>query len=245
MLEDVYTKVDAFVTVSNHAAYTLREKCGFEPTHVIYHGVDVELFNPLSYAKAVARATLGLPQRKKIILWNARLLPEKRLETLIYALPYVVKEFKDVVVVVKTRAVVKDYEVKIRSIIKRLNLNAYIMFEKGWIPWIKLPIYYWASDLYVNTSLTEAFGSLAMLEAMACGTPTIANNASSNPEALGVGGFLYDKDDSRDLAEKILKILTDERLSMLLSYKASKRVLEELTLQKVSEKYLKLYKSIV
>ena len=118
MLEDVYTKVDAFVTVSNHAAYTLREKCGFEPTHVIYHDVDVELFNPLSYAKAVARATLGLPQRKNTILWNARLSPEKRLETLIYALPYVVKEFKDVVVVVKTRAVVKDYEVKIRSIIK-------------------------------------------------------------------------------------------------------------------------------
>jgi glycosyltransferase involved in cell wall biosynthesis len=238
MLEDVYSKVDAFVVVSRHAAYMLREKCGFEPTHVIHHGVDVELFNPLSYAKDHARATLGLPQDKKIILWNARLSPEKKLETLIYALPKVVKEFKDVVVIVKTRAVVKDHEAKIRSIIRKLKLGAHVIFDKGWAPWVKMPMYYRASDLYINTSVTEAFGSPTMLEAMACGIPTIANNASSNPEALGNGGLLYDKDDSFDLGEKILKVLTDERLSMLLSYKASRRVFEELTFQKISEKYV-------
>jgi glycosyltransferase involved in cell wall biosynthesis len=245
MLGDVYSKVDAFVAVSRHAAYMLREKCGFEPTHVIHHGVEVELFNPLRYAKDHARAMLGLPQDKRVILWNARLSPEKRLETLIYALPKVVKEVKDVVVMVKTRAVVKNYEVKIRSIIRKLNLGAHVIFDKGWTPWVKMPMYYRASDLYVNTSVTEAFGSLTMLEAMACGIPTIANNASSNPEALGNGGLLYDKDDSYDLAEKILKVLTDERLSMLLSYKASMRVLKELTLQKVSEKYVKLYNSLL
>lgn len=245
MLRGVYSEVDAFVAVSRHAAYMLREKCGFEPTHVIHHGVDVELFNPLSYAKDHARAILGLPQDKKVILWNARLSPEKRLETLIYALSKVVKEFKDVVVIVKTRAVVKDYEAKIRSIIRKLNLGANVIFDKGWTPLVKMPMYYRASDLYINTSVTEAFGSLTMLEAMACGIPTIANNASSNPEALGNGGLLYDKDDSSDLAEKTLKILTDERLSMLLSYKASRRVLEELTLQKISEKYVKLYNSLV
>jgi glycosyltransferase involved in cell wall biosynthesis len=222
MLGDVYSKVDAFVAVSYHAAYMLREKCGFESTHVIHHGVDVELFNPLSYAKDHARATLGLPQDKKIILWNARLSPEKRLETLIYALPKVVKEFKDVVVIVKTQAVVEDYEAKIRSIIRKLDLGAHVIFDKGWTTLVKMPMYYRASDLYINTSVTEAFGSLTMLEAMACRIPTIANNASSNPEALGNGGLLYDTDDSSDLAEKILKILTDERLSMLLSYKVSR-----------------------
>jgi hypothetical protein len=50
-LEDIYSKVDAFVTVSFHAARMLRDRCGFEPTHVIHHGVDAELFNPLAYTK--------------------------------------------------------------------------------------------------------------------------------------------------------------------------------------------------
>jgi glycosyltransferase involved in cell wall biosynthesis len=243
-LEEVYTKVDAFVTVSFHAARVLRDRCGFAPTHVIHHGVDVELFNPLAYSKNRAKRLLGFPLDKKIILWNARLSPEKKVETLLYALPYVIREVRDVLVIIKTRAVVKDYEVKVRRIIDRLGLSKYIVFDKSWTPLNSMPVYYRAADIYVNTSTTEAFGSLAMLEAMACGVPTIANNASSNPEALGDEGLLYDRDNSADLAEKILKVLTDEKYAKLLGYKAFKRVLNELTLHNIAQKYLSLYSSL-
>jgi glycosyltransferase involved in cell wall biosynthesis len=107
--------------VSFHATRVLRERCGFEPTHVIRHGVDVELFNPLTYSKNQAKRLLGLPLDKKIILWNARLSPEKKIETLLYALPYVIREVRDVLAVIKTHAVVKDYEVKVKEIINRLG----------------------------------------------------------------------------------------------------------------------------
>jgi glycosyltransferase involved in cell wall biosynthesis len=243
-LENLHTKVDAFITVSFHAAHILRDRCGFEPTHIIHHGVDVELFNPLTYSKNQAQRLLGLPLNKKIILWNARLSPEKKIETLLYALPYVVKEVKDVLVVIKTRAVVKDYEAKVKRIIDRLKLGRYVMFDKGWTPLNNMPMYYRAVDAYVNTSTTEAFGSLAMLEAMASGIPTIANNASSNPEALGGGGFLYDRDNAVDLAEKLLKVLTDEKYAELLGYKAFKRVLDELALHNIARKYLSVYSSL-
>jgi glycosyltransferase involved in cell wall biosynthesis len=243
-LENVYAKVDAFVVVSFHAAQMLCNRCGFEPTHVIHHGVDMELFNPLAYSKVLARKLLGLPLDKKIILWNARLSPEKKIETILYALPYVIREFRDVLVVVKTRAVVKDYEVKVKRIIDRLNLSRYVVFDKSWTPLNNMPMYYRAADVYVNTSTTEAFGSLTMLEAMACGVPTIANNASSNPEALGDGGLLYDRNSSTDLAEKILKVLIDEKHAKLLGYKAFKRVLNELTLHNIAQKYLSLYFSL-
>jgi len=243
-LEEVYTKLDAFVTVSFHAARVLRDRCGFAPTHVIHHGIDVELFNPLAYPKNQAKRLLGLPLDKKIILWNARLSPEKKIETLLYALPYMVKEVKDVLAVIKTRAVVKNYEIKIKKIIDRLNLGRYIIFDKGWTPLNNMPMYYGAADVYVNTSTTEAFGSLTMLEAMACGVPTIANNASSNPEALEDGGLLYDRNNAADLAEKILKVLTDEKYAKLLGYKAFKRVINELTLHDIAQKYLSLYSSL-
>ncbi|MFP3191140.1 MAG: hypothetical protein RXR31_07410, partial [Thermoproteota archaeon] len=75
-------------------------------------------------------------------------------------------------------------------------------------------------------------------------TPTIANNASSNPEALGDGGLLYNRDDSVDLAEKILKIVMDEKYARLLSHKAFKRIVDELTLYEISQKYLTLYSSL-
>jgi glycosyltransferase involved in cell wall biosynthesis len=107
-LENVYAKVDAFVTVSFHAARVLRERCGFEPTHTIHHGIDVELFNPLICSKNQAKRLLRLPLDKKTVLWSARLSPEKKIETLLYALPYAVKEVKDVLVIIKIRVVVKD-----------------------------------------------------------------------------------------------------------------------------------------
>jgi len=243
-LEEIYTKVDAFIAVSFHAAHLLRDKCGFEPTHIIHHGVDVELFNPLTYSKNNAKRLLGFPLDKKIILWNARLSPEKKIETLLYALPYVIREVRDVLVVIKTRAIIKDYEVKVKRITDRLNLSRYVVFDKGWTPLNNMPIYYRAADVYVNTSTTEAFGSLTMLEAMACGVPTIANNASSNPEALGDGGLLYDKNSSTDLAEKILKVLIDKKKLNYWGYKAFKRVLNELTLHNIARKYSSLYSSL-
>jgi glycosyltransferase involved in cell wall biosynthesis len=232
------------VTVSFYAARVLREKCGFEPTHVIHHGVDVELFNPLIYTRDNARRLLGLPLNKKIILWNARLSPEKKIETLLYALACMVKELKDILVIVKTRAIVKDYEIKIKKIINMLDLSMNVVFDKGWTPLNNMPVYYRAADIYVNTSITEAFGSLTMLEAMACGIPTIANNASSNPEALGDGGLLYDTNDPYDLAEKILRVLTDDKMAKKLSYKAYKRIKKELTLTNTAKRYIELYSSL-
>jgi len=244
ILEGIYTKVDAFVTVSFHAASELHEVCRFKPSHVIHHGVDIEIFNPLSYSKSEAKKILNLPVSKKIILWNARLSPEKRLETLLYALPQVIREFKDFLVLVKTRAIVKEYKVKILRLIKMLNLDNYVIFDTSWTTLIRMPIHYRATDVYVNTSTTEAFGSLAMLEAMACGTPTIANNASSNPEALRDGGLLYERNNSYDLAEKLLKVLTDDKLARVLGYRAYKRVKSELTLSSISRKYATLYLSL-
>jgi len=243
-LEELYSKVDAFVAVSFHAARMLRNKCDFEPTHVIHHGVDVELFNPLTYSKNQARRVLGLPEDKKIILWNARLSPEKKIETLLYAIPKVLKSYKNLMLVVKTRAVDKAYKMKVKKLVKKLNLDKHVLFDESWTPLTKLPPYYRAVDVYVNTSTSEAFGSLTMLEAMACGVPTIANKASSNPEAVGDGGLLYNYNDPLDLAEKIVELLNNEKLMRTMSRKAVNRVVKELQLRNTAMTYLRVYANL-
>jgi len=244
-LEELCSKVDAFVVASMHAAKKLYELHGLKPDYVIHHGVDVEIFNPTSYPKNISKEKLGIPARKKVILWSARMSPEKRLETLILALPYVIKDFKDFLVLVKTRTINKSYEARILRLVSMLRVNNYIIFDKSWTPLVQMPVYYRAADVFVNTSITEAFGSLTMLEAMACGTPTIANNASSNPEALGDGGLLYDTNNPDDLAEKLLKVLVDDKLAKILSRKAYDRIKRELTLRKQAEEYVRLYSSLL
>jgi glycosyltransferase involved in cell wall biosynthesis len=241
-LQKIFSKVDAFVVPSEHSAKTIQEVCKFKPI-VIYHGIDVSIFNP-SIPSNVARKKIGLHIDKKIILWNARLSPEKRLEDLIIALSLITRERNDVLVLVKTRSEVPSYKIRINRLIKRLGVERHILFDENWTPLIKMPIYYRTADLYVNTSVTEAFGSLAMLEAMACGIPTIANNSSSNPEALGDAGLLYNGE-PYDLAEKILEILSNERLARILSYKSYKRIKENLTLTHIAKKYIDLYNRLM
>ena len=97
-LVEIHSIVDAFVVVSRHSATKLNELCGFKPNTIIHHGVDVEIFNPMSYPKNLARRMLGLPKGKKIILWNARMSPEKKLETLIKALVYMIREHRDILI---------------------------------------------------------------------------------------------------------------------------------------------------
>lgn len=59
--------------------------------------------------------------------------------------------------------------------------------------------YYRGTDVYIHTSVTEAFG-LTVAEAMACGIPVIAYRRSAVPEVVGDAGYLVNN--VEELAEK-------------------------------------------
>lgn len=69
------------------------------------------------------------------------------------------------------------------------------------------------SDIFILPSETESFG-LAALEAMACEVPVISSNTGGLPEIniQGVTGYLSDVGDTADMAEKTIRILSDENL---------------------------------
>ena len=59
---------------------------------------------------------------------------------------------------------------------------------------IDLPALYSGASVFVFPSLYEGFG-FPVLEAMACGTPVVASDASSIPELAGEAGVLVDPTD--------------------------------------------------
>src|SRR5258708_10800377 len=94
--------------------------------------------------------------------------------------------------------------------IERLGIGEYVH-------WISPPdeadkpgIYRMART-FVYPSRYEGFG-LGPLEAMACGTPVVAANASSIPEVVGDGAYLVDPDDSRKLGGPIIATLIQDDL---------------------------------
>ena len=78
----------------------------------------------------------------------------------------------------------------------------------GYVARDELPYWYSAADAFVYPSRYEGFG-IPPLEAMACGTPVVASNASSLPEVIGDAGVLVDPGDEEALAAAISTVLTD------------------------------------
>lgn len=68
---------------------------------------------------------------------------------------------------------------------------------------------YRACRLFVFPSISEGFG-LPALEAMACGTPTIASNTTSLPEVMGRPEAMFDPLDMDALAQKMSGLLSND-----------------------------------
>jgi glycosyltransferase involved in cell wall biosynthesis len=93
----------------------------------------------------------------------------------------------------------------------RLNLHNRIK-QLGYVEHQDMPALYNLADAYVYPSLYEGFG-LPVLEAMQCGCPVIASNASSIPEVAADAAVLVNPLDTSALADAIYRVLTNSQLS--------------------------------
>ena len=81
----------------------------------------------------------------------------------------------------------------------------------GYVDDDELPLWYNAATALVFPSLYEGFG-LPIVEALACGTPVVAADTSSLPEAGGAAARYFDPADPADLAAKLVEVLGDNDL---------------------------------
>lgn len=78
------------------------------------------------------------------------------------------------------------------------------------------------ADVFVFPSLYEGFG-MPVLEAMACGAPTITSSTSSLPEVAGDAAVLVDPEDVEALGAAMVNVLSDQALRQLLRKRGFER----------------------
>jgi glycosyltransferase involved in cell wall biosynthesis len=81
----------------------------------------------------------------------------------------------------------------------------------GYVPEEDLIDLYNSAQFLVYPSLWEGFG-FPPLEAMACGLPVAAANATSIPEVVGEAALLFDPNDAADMAAHMLRLLSAPEL---------------------------------
>jgi len=74
-----------------------------------------------------------------------------------------------------------------------------------------IPVIYSEADIFLFPTLYDSFG-IPVLEAMACGVPTIVSTAGALPEVAGDAALKYDPNDITGIAEGIKKLLYDKDL---------------------------------
>ncbi|MEM7716781.1 MAG: glycosyltransferase family 1 protein, partial [Cyanobacteria bacterium P01_A01_bin.68] len=103
-------------------------------------------------------------------------------------------------------------------------------------------LFYAKADVFVYPSHYEGFG-LPVLEAMTLGAPVVTSNTSSLPEVVGDAALLINPDEPMQLAEAILKLISDSQLRQELIEKGKEKA-KLFSWEKTAKETLKAYRNI-
>jgi glycosyltransferase involved in cell wall biosynthesis len=168
-------------------------------------------FAPLSDA---ASQPLPADVREPFILAVGNLEPRKNLGGLIEAFGELVRHrgFAGSLVI----AGKNKYQAElVPATVARLGLQGRVIFT-GFVDDPTLRLLYNRAALFVYPSLYEGFG-LPPLEAMACGCPVVASQATAIPETVGDAAVLVDATSTAAMAEAMARVLNDPALARRLS----------------------------
>lgn len=195
------------ITISEFTKKELIDLMGISQTRIetIHLGVDPS-FTPRKENDLIDSLQTFNLTPKGYILSVGTLEPRKNITALLAAyetLPYRVQNNWPLVVVGmrgwKDHTIAKRIDALVRKGVVRFL---------GYIPDDMLPRIYAGAKLFVFPSLYEGFG-LPLLEAMACGVPTLASNRASLPEIGGNAPEYINPEDTEAMADVIQLLLND------------------------------------
>lgn len=197
---------------------------------VVRNGIDVERF-----VRPRERTFDGSP----VIGAVGRFSEEKGHRVLIQAMPAVLRVHP------KARLVLVGYgalEGELRGRASNLGLDGAVTFvgERDSAEMLQ------SFDLFVQPSLYESQG-LALLEAMAAGIPSIATDVGGVGDVVRDGdtGLLVPPADPEALAAAIVRLAAAPDLGLVLSQRASRRVREHFSSDRMVEAYARLYRELI
>ena len=207
---------------------------GYDKTvEVINPGVDTELFHSeVDTTEVLRKYSLD---NHRVLLTVARLVEKKNVDGVLFALPEVIKRVPNVLLLVAGEG---EDRKRLEILCDKLELRPHVQFL-GFIENNQLPALYCASELFIMvTKDIESFG-ISFLEANACEKPVIASEIAGVTEAVidSETGLLVDPHDTNAITEAIVCLLTNEKLARRLGENGRRRAVEELSWEKVAERF--------
>ncbi|MER6101051.1 glycosyltransferase family 4 protein [Streptomyces sp. NPDC001832] len=177
-------------------------------------GVDEKTFHPGSGGYLI-RARLGLSDRP-VVVCVSRLVPRKGQDTLILAMPAILAQVPDTVLLIVGGG---PYAKELKRLAEETGVGDSVRFT-GPVPWDELPAHYGAGDVFAMPCRTRRGGldveglGIVFLEASATGLPVVAGDSGGAPDAVldGETGWVVRGGSAEESADRIVTLLRDPEL---------------------------------
>ncbi len=200
------------ITISNAAKADIVKYLGLPEDSITttYLAAD-EAYHPRMGAErdAAVRAKYDLPDQ--FVLYMGGFDVRKQVNELLLAYTYVGQaEGDNIPLVIAGREPQWGSPMfpDLRKYAEELKITDYVRWI-GYVDEADKPSLYRLADVFVYPSVYEGFG-LPVLEAMASGTPVVANDVSSIPEVTGDAAFLVGEGNARAMGGAIIAILLQQ-----------------------------------
>jgi glycosyltransferase involved in cell wall biosynthesis len=246
MVRKVLALSNCIIAVSRDLMHIAKE---LGATNVVYipNGVDTTVFNTTITSAEVEvindlKKSWGIEDAEAVVGFFRHLMPHYGVHYLLLAARHIFKATRAKVKFVVAGDGDRNYIEVLRKGIAKLNLKNNIIYL-GKLPRTVMPLIYKATDIVVNTSLTDGMPP-SILEALASGKPVISFAVGGNKDVIvnGFNGFLIPSKDYKGLAERLLYLVENPSEIRKMGLNGRKLVEERYDAEKRVDKIVRLYK---
>lgn len=179
---------DGAISISKFLSKILEKETGLKGK-VEYVKIDRKRFKKgLSGESVRKKFHLGA---NPVCLYVGRISPHKGIDLLIQTFNIVLKDMPNAKLLIVGKKTFGKYGSKLEKLAKEVDEKAIIF--AGFVPDKELPYYYAACDVYTTATLWEGF-DMPIVEAFACGKPSVAFDVGAHKEVLKKGKLVKPKD---------------------------------------------------
>ena len=206
-------------------------------------GIDTSHFAPVSDAQQLKKE-LELDQ-KRVIVSVGRLVHRKGQDTLVEALPSILKEFPEAHLLFVGVGPHLEYIHKRAIQLGVLNNISFV----GRVQYDELPRFICVGEIFAMPSRSRLAGleveglGIVYLEASACGLPVVGGRSGGAPDALleGETGYAVDGLKPVDVAAAVIKLLNDPDSAAAMGRRGREWIIQEWEWQHWSSRFNKLF----
>jgi len=215
------------------------------------NGIDLARFRPPTVSeRSELRRSLGWRDDDRVVLFVGFFSKDKRPDLLFRAWQRIARQ-NIAAKLVYIGATASPYFEIDRSLAQDIRAQAASMGRAEDVVFVEpthaMERYYRAADVFVLSSVREAH-PVALLEAMACGLPSIASRIEGATDVIisdGANGRLVNPDDEQALAEALTEVLTRPDEAARLGRRAPEIIALRYDIRETAQRWLDAYHSVL